>query len=82
RLRTWPAHEFLHAKRDWNQSADRLANTALHQQKGTVVTSEADCNDLVVLKRLQELLLLKDEGSVVRMVATTRLRTRSKNSAE
>ncbi|ETN14224.1 hypothetical protein PPTG_07858 [Phytophthora nicotianae INRA-310] len=31
RLRTWPAHEFLHVKRDWNQGADRLVNTALHQ---------------------------------------------------
>ncbi|ETM97719.1 hypothetical protein PPTG_19992 [Phytophthora nicotianae INRA-310] len=82
RLRTWPAHEFLHVKRDWNQSADRLANTALHQQEGTVVTSEADHDDLVVLNRLQKLLLPKDEGSVVRMAATTRSRTRSKNSAE
>ncbi|ETO58389.1 hypothetical protein F444_23234 [Phytophthora nicotianae P1976] len=63
RLRTWPAHEFLH-------------------QEGTVVTSEADHDDLVVLNRLQELLLPKDEGSVARMVATTRSRTRSKNSAE
>ncbi|ETM48791.1 hypothetical protein L914_06727 [Phytophthora nicotianae] len=63
RLRTWPAHEFLHVKRDWNQSTDRLANTALHQQEGAVVTSEADCDDLVVLNRLQELLLPKDEGT-------------------
>ncbi|ETP27877.1 hypothetical protein F442_22840 [Phytophthora nicotianae P10297] len=63
RLRMWPAHEFLHVKRDWNQSTDRLANTALHQQEGTVVTSEADHDDLVVLNRLQELLLAKDEGS-------------------
>ncbi|ETL42424.1 hypothetical protein L916_06765, partial [Phytophthora nicotianae] len=23
RLKTWPAHEFLHVKRDWNQSTDR-----------------------------------------------------------
>ncbi|ETK89012.1 hypothetical protein F441_06957 [Phytophthora nicotianae CJ01A1] len=37
RLKTWPAHEFLHVKRDWNQSTDRLANTALQQQEGTVV---------------------------------------------
>ncbi|ETP31408.1 hypothetical protein F442_19730 [Phytophthora nicotianae P10297] len=81
-LRTWPAHEFLHVKLDWNQSADRLANTALHQQEGTVVTSETECDDLVVLNRLQELLLPKDEGSVARMAATTRSRTRSKNSAE
>ncbi|ETP27896.1 hypothetical protein F442_22818 [Phytophthora nicotianae P10297] len=82
RLRTWATHEFLHVKRDWNQSADRLANTALHQQEGTVVTSEADHDDLVVINRLQELLLPKDEGSVARMAATTRSRSRSKNSAE
>ncbi|ETO99780.1 hypothetical protein F441_22797 [Phytophthora nicotianae CJ01A1] len=82
RLRTWPAHEFLHVKRNWNQSEDRLANTALHQQEGTVVTSEADSDGLVVLNRLQEPLLPKDEGYVARMAATTRSRTRSKNSAE
>ncbi|ETM56933.1 hypothetical protein L914_00175 [Phytophthora nicotianae] len=82
RLRTWPAHEFLHVKRDWNQSADMLANTELHQHEGKVVTSEADCDDLVVLNRLQELLLPKDEESVARMAATTRSQTRSKNSAE
>ncbi|ETP13657.1 hypothetical protein F441_11253 [Phytophthora nicotianae CJ01A1] len=78
----WPAHEFLHVRRDWNQSADRFANTALHQQEGTMVTSEADHDDLVVLNRLQELLLPKDEGSVARMAATTRSRTRLKNSVE
>ncbi|ETL43894.1 hypothetical protein L916_05693, partial [Phytophthora nicotianae] len=82
RLRTWPAHEFLHVKRDWNLSADRLANTALHQQEGTAVTSTADCDDFVVLNRLQEFQLPKDEGSVARMAATTRSRTRLKNSPE
>ena len=25
-LRSWPKHEFLHVKRDWNASADRLAS--------------------------------------------------------
>ncbi|ETN04611.1 hypothetical protein PPTG_14447 [Phytophthora nicotianae INRA-310] len=60
----WPAHEFLHVKRDWNQSADRLANTALHQQEGIAVTSEVDRDDLVVLTRLQELLLPKDDDPV------------------
>ncbi|ETL86969.1 hypothetical protein L917_13711, partial [Phytophthora nicotianae] len=64
RLRMWPAHEFLHVKRDWNQSADRLANTALHQQEGIAVTSEVDRDDLVVLTRLQELLLPKDDDPV------------------
>ncbi|ETK89016.1 hypothetical protein L915_06823 [Phytophthora nicotianae] len=81
-LKTWPAHELLHVKRDWNQSTDRLANTALHQQEGTAVTLDADCDDLVVLNRLKELMLPKNEESVARMTALTRSRTRSKNSAE
>eukprot|EP00644_Phytophthora_capsici_P015175 jgi/Phyca11/128388/e_gw1.75.135.1 len=29
RLKVWPKLEFLHVKREWNQSADKLANTAL-----------------------------------------------------
>ncbi|POM79801.1 Reverse transcriptase, partial [Phytophthora palmivora] len=29
RLQSWPQHDFLHVKRDWNQSADRLASSAL-----------------------------------------------------
>ncbi|ETL93405.1 hypothetical protein L917_08427, partial [Phytophthora nicotianae] len=51
-------------------------------QEGTAVTSKADCDDLVVLNRLQESLFPKDDGSVVRMAATTRSRARSTNSAE
>ena len=34
RLRSWPSHEFLHMKRDWNQIADGLASEALQQEKG------------------------------------------------
>ncbi|ETN25019.1 hypothetical protein PPTG_20859 [Phytophthora nicotianae INRA-310] len=60
-------------------SGDTLDDVALI---GAVVIAEANCDDLVVLNRLQELLLPKDEGSVVRMASTTRSRTRSKNSAE
>ena len=29
KLRSWPDHAFLHMKREWNQSADRLASEAL-----------------------------------------------------
>ncbi|ETP28422.1 hypothetical protein F442_22284, partial [Phytophthora nicotianae P10297] len=67
------------------RALDRLRTWPAHEflyQEGTTVTSEADHDDLVVLNRLQELLLPKDEGSVARMAATTRSRTRSKNSAE
>ncbi|ETO59310.1 hypothetical protein F444_22319 [Phytophthora nicotianae P1976] len=51
------------------RALDRLRTWPAHEflyQEGTVVTSEADHDDLVVLNRLQELLLPKDEGSVGR----------------
>ncbi|CAI5720121.1 unnamed protein product [Peronospora effusa] len=31
KLQSWPNQAVLHVKRDWNQSADQLASTALHQ---------------------------------------------------
>ena len=40
KLRSWPDHIFLHMKRDWNQSANRLASEALKQEKWTVVVSD------------------------------------------
>ncbi|CAI5722522.1 unnamed protein product [Peronospora farinosa] len=40
KLRSWPIHEFLHMKRDWNQSADRLASTALQKEQGVAINSE------------------------------------------
>ena len=52
RLRSWPSHEFLHMKRDWNQSADRLASEALRQEKGTVVVSDQERQDLITLNRI------------------------------
>lgn len=56
KLRSWPIHEFLHMKRDWNQSGDRLASTALQYEKGMRVTSNQDLQDLISLNRLDELL--------------------------
>ena len=44
-----PKHEFLHRKREWNQSANRLASTSLQQETGTSITSESDMQDLVSL---------------------------------
>ncbi|KAG3087769.1 hypothetical protein PI124_g14918 [Phytophthora idaei] len=82
RLRSWPTHELLHVKRSWNQSADRLASTALQQQKGTTVTSEVDWEDLITLNRLPELLLPKDEEPIARVVAATRSRSRWKDAPE
>ncbi|OWY96425.1 reverse transcriptase, partial [Phytophthora megakarya] len=54
RLRSWPKHDFLHVKREWNQSADKLASAALHREEGEIVTSEDDRQDLITLNRLGE----------------------------
>uniref|UniRef100_H3H5Y4 Uncharacterized protein n=1 Tax=Phytophthora ramorum TaxID=164328 RepID=H3H5Y4_PHYRM len=78
RLRSWPRHEFLHMKRDWNQSADKLASEALQRGEGTVVTSEADRQDLITLNRLDELLKPKDNNAVARVSAVTRSARRSR----
>ena len=33
KLRSWPNHEFLHMKQEWNQSADRLARETCSRRK-------------------------------------------------
>uniref|UniRef100_A0AAV1UK23 Integrase catalytic domain-containing protein n=1 Tax=Peronospora matthiolae TaxID=2874970 RepID=A0AAV1UK23_9STRA len=72
KLRSWPSQEFLHMKRDWNQSADRLASEALQQEKGTVVFSDQERQDLITLNRLNELLLPERVGRAVKVTAITR----------
>ncbi|OWY99750.1 reverse transcriptase [Phytophthora megakarya] len=52
RLRSWPKHEFLHVKREWNQSADKLARATLQREEGEIVTSEDDRQNLITLNRL------------------------------
>ena len=52
KLRSWSAHEFLHMKRESNQSAYRLASEALKQEKGTVVVSDQVCQGLITINRL------------------------------
>ena len=54
RLTAWPAHEFLHMKREWNQSADRLANAALQQQQGVDEIPEEEWKDLETINCLPE----------------------------
>ena len=56
--RSWPNHEYLHMKRDWNQSADRLASEALQREKGTVAVSDQERQDLITLNLLDEVLIL------------------------
>ncbi|GMF47168.1 unnamed protein product [Phytophthora fragariaefolia] len=72
KLRSWPNHEFLHVKRDWNQSADELASAALQREAGEQVTSQTDIDDLATLNRLAELLVPQSQISVVKIAATTR----------
>ena len=56
-LRSWSKHEFLHVKRVWNASADRLASGALQNEKVGIVIDDNDRQYLVTLDRLYELLL-------------------------
>ncbi|GMF30628.1 unnamed protein product [Phytophthora fragariaefolia] len=72
RLRSWPDHEFLHMKRDWNQSADKLASAALQRGDGEVVTSEEDKLGLIALNRLDELLMPNTADSIAHVAAVTR----------
>ena len=69
-------------KRDWNQSADRLASAALQQEKGTIITSDQDLRDLISLNRLNELLTPKRVERVVNMAAITRSTVRKRSDSE
>ncbi|POM66393.1 Reverse transcriptase [Phytophthora palmivora] len=73
-LRSWPNHEFLHMKRDWNQSAASLASTALRRESGVVIVTEEERQDLMTLNRLEELLIAKDDAATVKIAAITRSR--------
>uniref|UniRef100_H3H4X9 Integrase catalytic domain-containing protein n=1 Tax=Phytophthora ramorum TaxID=164328 RepID=H3H4X9_PHYRM len=71
-VKAWPKHEFLHVKRDWNQSADRLASAALQREAGVIVTDEGEIVDLVTINRLGELLHPSNDDPVVQVSAVTR----------
>ncbi|OWZ10888.1 reverse transcriptase [Phytophthora megakarya] len=64
RLRTWPDHELLHVKRDWNGSADRLASAATQRQ-----CAIEEIQDLVTLNRLDEILIVKIEDEIEQISA-------------
>ncbi|CAI5725192.1 unnamed protein product [Peronospora effusa] len=83
KLRSWPVHEFLlHMKREWNQSADRLANAALQQQRGVEIIPEEEWKDLEEINRLPELLVPKNPSPAMRITAVTRSRVRSRMPTE
>ncbi|POM81108.1 Reverse transcriptase [Phytophthora palmivora] len=78
RLRSWPNPDFLHMKRNWNQSADSLASAALHRGGGAVITTEAERQDLMTPNRLDELLIAKDDAATVKISAVTRSRKKGR----
>ena len=82
KLRSWPIHEFLHMKKEWNQSADRLASKALQQEQVTIALSDLDRQDLSLLNRLNELLTPKNVNQVVKIAVVTRSAVRRLRSAE
>ncbi|POM76149.1 Reverse transcriptase [Phytophthora palmivora] len=67
-LRSWPNHEFLHMKRDWNQSADSLASAALRHESGVVIVKVEERQDLMTPTRLDELLIAKDDAATVKIM--------------
>ena len=81
-LRFWPKHYFLHVKRDWNASADRLASKALQIEKGGIVIDDNDRQDQVTLNRLDELLIPRKTNQQVRVDAITRAAARRRQSPQ
>ena len=71
-LQSWPKHEFLHIKRKWNQSADRLARLVLQQETVTIVTSDSYIQDLISFNRFDELVLPERIDRVANMAAVIR----------
>ena len=82
KLRSWPKHEFLHVKRDWNASADRLASEALQKEKVGIVMNDQERQDLITLNRLDELLLPRTMDKRVRVAAITRADSRRRRSPQ
>ncbi|POM62666.1 reverse transcriptase [Phytophthora palmivora] len=71
-LRSLTNHEFLHMKRDWDQSADSLVSAALRNESGVVIATEEELQDLVTLNRLDELLIAKNDAAKVKISAVAR----------
>ena len=69
-------------KREWNQSADRLARTALQNEYGRTVVAEEDRRDLITLNHLDEFLKPTQDGQLARITAVTRSVERIRNQPE
>ena len=80
KLRSWPKHDFLYVKHDWNASADQLASDALLKEKGGIVFNDKDRQDLVTPNRLDELVVPRKTNQHVRVAVITRAATRRLHS--
>ena len=80
--RSWPIHEFLRMKRDWNQSGDRLASKALQEEQVLIALSDQHRHDLSLLNRFGELLTPKSVDQVVEIAAFTNSAVRRRRSPE
>ena len=82
KLLSWPIHEFLHTKMDWNRCADRLASKAFQQDQCSIALSDQDRQDLCSLNRLEELLTPKSVDQVVIIASVTRSAVKRRRSSE
>ena len=73
---------FLHVKRDWNASADRLASEALQNEIGGIVIDDNDRQYKVTLNRLDELRVPRKTNQQVRVAAITRAAARRRQSPQ
>ena len=69
-------------KREWNQSAVRLASIVLQSEKGRTVLAEEDLRDRITLNRIDELLTPKQDGQLARITADTRSAERIRHQPE
>ena len=63
-------------------SADQLASTALHEETGTIVTSDSEMQVLVLLNRLHILIVPEKADRVVKKAAITRSTLRRRRRPE
>ena len=71
KLRSWPIHIFLQMKRDWNQSAVRMASKYVQVDKATIAFFDQNRQNLISLNRLDALLTPKSVDQVIKIYAVT-----------
>ena len=59
-------------KREWNQSADRLASTSLLQERGTIFVLDLELQDLTSLELYDKQIVPEKEDRALNMAEITR----------